>query len=91
MELCWSSLCRPVRNSEEPLSSWAYVLGVFAGRGSCLRSAVLESGRNDVIDAGAEGMKGEGDTDVWRHGLKKRMPAGHCPGAPWLSLLPANG
>lgn len=67
------------------------MLGVFAGRGSCLRSAVLESGRNDVIDAGAEGMEGgEGDAGLWRHGLKKTMPAGHCPRATWLSLLPEN-
>lgn len=37
------------------------------------------------------GWKGEGDAGLWRHGLKKKMPAGHCPRATWLSLGPANG
>lgn len=33
---------------------------VLAGRGSCRLSAVPESGRNDVIAAGAEGIEGGG-------------------------------
>lgn len=27
------------------------------------------------------GWKGEGDASLWRHGLKKKVPAGHCPEA----------
>lgn len=27
------------------------------------------------------GWKGEGDASLWRHGLKKTLPAGHCPEA----------
>lgn len=65
---------------EEPPASSAYVLRVFAGRPSCCLSAVRESGRNDVIAAGAEGMEGGGRRGRPRPSLGETMPYGHRSG-----------